>query len=508
MRKSGDFEYDDLQGLVRFAYGKLPETCFMLLNIADASAAKQWLSNAPISNAGSIDPLPKTALHIAFTVAGLRQLGLTDTVIESFPDEFIVGMSGDESRSRRLGDVDENAPTRWQWGGDADNLPHVLLLLYAEKNAINNWRKTVEDRFFTTAFTLLKELPTTDFRNAEPFGFADGISQPVIDWTRQQSTDAHDRDSYSNLLAIGEIVLGYPNEYSQYNPRPLFNPKTEPAAMVLPNAEDQPALKDFGRNGCYLVLRQLDQDVLGFWQFADQASDHDSDKRQQLAEAMVGRHLDGSPLVAKSKIDIPGIDSNDANNLFTYNDDAQGLKCPISAHVRRANPRTGEMTPGHSNWLTRFLKILGFCNKRPDDDLVASSRFHRLLRRGRSYGPVLSPDAALKPDAPVAERGLQFICLVANISRQFEFVQNAWVMNSKFGGIQLERDPLLGHRRQLYDGDSTNHFNRPDPTGLTQKICALPQFITVRGGGYFFMPGLRAIKYLAALPNHGSGKVS
>jgi len=131
-----------------------------------------------------------------------------------------------------------------------------------------------------------------------------------------------------------------------------------------------------------------------------------------------------------------------------------------------------------------------------------------LLRRGRSYGPVLSPDAALKPDAPATERGLQFICLVANISRQFEFVQNAWVMNSKFGGIQLERDPVLGNRRQLYDGDNTNHFNRPDPTGLTQKICALPQFITMRGGGYFFMPGLRAIKYLAALSNQGSGKVS
>jgi deferrochelatase/peroxidase EfeB len=508
MKQSEDFEYDDLQGLVRFAYAKLPETCFLLLNVADVSAAKKWLSYAPISNAVSINPLPKTALQIAFTVAGLRQFGLTDMVIESFPDEFIVGMSGDESRSRRLGDVDENAPTRWEWGGDANNVPHVLLLLYAEKNAIGKWRKTVEDSFFKKAFTLLKQLPTSDFRNAEPFGFPDGISQPVIDWARQQSTDAHDRDSYSNLLAVGEILLGYPNEYSQYNPRPLLNSDAEPTATVLLNAEDQPGLKDFGRNGCYLVLRQLDQDVSGFWQFLDQVCDHDSDKRQQLAEAMVGRHLDGSPLVAKSKVDSPGIDSNDENNLFAYNEDVQGLKCPISAHVRRANPRTGDLTPGHTNWLTRFLKILGFCNKRPDGDLVASSRFHRLLRRGRSYGPVLSPDEAVKPDAPVAERGLQFICLVANISRQFEFVQNAWIMNSKFSGLQLERDPILGNGRKLFEGESTNHFNRPDPSGVTQKNCALPQFITVHGGGYFFMPGLRAIQYLAALPNHGSGKVS
>lgn len=508
MNNSGDFEYDDLQGLVRFGYAKLPETCFLLLNIVDTTAAKQWLSQAPISNAVHIDPPPKTAMQIAFTVAGLRQLGLTDAVIESFPDEFIVGMSGDESRSRRLGDIGENAPTRWQWGGDTNKVPHLLLLLYAEKKGIKNWRKTVEDSLFNTAFTLLKELPTADFRNEEPFGFADGISQPKIDWTRQQSTDDHKRDSYSNLLAIGEILLGYPNEYSQYNPRPLFNPATEATAAVLPDAEDQPALKDFGRNGCFLVLRQLDQDVPKFWQFIDKASGLDANKRQQLASAMVGRNLDGTPLVAESKEDIPGIDSTDHINRFTYNDDAQGQKCPISAHVRRSNPRTGDMTPGKTNWLTRFFKILGFCNKRPEDDLIASSRFHRLLRRGRSYGPVLTPDAAVKTDAPVAERGLQFICLVANISRQFEFVQNAWVMNSKFAGLQLERDPLLGHRQNLYSGDSTNHFNRPDSSGLTQKTCVLPQFITVRGGGYFFMPGLRAIKYLAALPNPGSSKVS
>jgi deferrochelatase/peroxidase EfeB len=509
MNNSGDFEYDDLQGLVCFGYGKLPETCFLLLNIVDAAAAKQWLGKAPISNAVQIKPPPKTAAHLAFTAAGLHQLGLTNAVIEDFPDEFIVGMAGDESRSRRLGDIDENAPSRWLWGGDANNEPHLLLMLYAETNGIKNWRKTVEDGHFATAFKLLKELPTADFRNEEPFGFADGISQPKIDWARQQSTDDHKRDSYSNLLAIGEIVLGYPNEYSQYNPRPLLNPKTEPAAVVLPNAEDQPTLKDFGRNGCFLVLRQLEQDVPKFWQFVDKASGLDATKRQQLAAAMVGRNLDGSPLVAESKEAIPGIDSTDQkNNQFTYNDDTQGRKCPISAHVRRSNPRTGDMTPGKTGWLTRFFKILGFCNKRPDDDLVASSRFHRLLRRGRSYGPVLTPDEAVKADAQIAERGLQFMCLVANISRQFEFVQNAWVINSKFAGLQLEQDPLLGNRHALYSGDSTDHFNRPDSSGLTQKTCALPQFITVRGGGYFFMPGLRAIKYLSALPNPGSGKVS
>ena len=91
-------------------------------------------------------------------------------------------------------------------------------------------------------------------------------------------------------------------------------------------------------------------------------------------------------------------------------------------------------------------------------NLVASSRFHRLLRRGRSYGPALAPKDAIKPQAPVAERGIQFICLVGNISRQFEFVQNAWTMNSKFDGVQNEKDPMLGIREPLMSGESTDHF--------------------------------------------------
>jgi len=144
------------------------------------------------------------------------------------------------------------------------------------------------------------------------------------------------------------------------------------------------------------------------------------------------------------------------------------------------------------------LKIFGFGQNRQDEDLIASTRFHRLLRRGRDYGPLLLPEDAVKPDAPAAERGLQFITLVANISRQFEFIQNAWLMNSKFGGVQQERDPLLGTREPLLNGDATDNFNHPDPDGPMQRTCSLPQFITVRGGGYFFMPGLRALRYIAA----------
>ncbi|MDD1621326.1 MAG: peroxidase [Methylococcaceae bacterium] len=502
MKNSSDFNFGDLQALLRFGHKKLPDTCFLLLNVQDADAAKRWLSAAPISNALAADRQPGTALQIAFSAAGLRALGVEESVIQGFSDEFITGMSGDESRSRRLGDVGGNAPEYWDWGGDPQLVPHALLLLYAEKNGIKVWRKTVEVKPFNSAFHLIRQLPTLDIGEIEPFGFVDGISQPNIDWSRQQSTDPHQRDHYSNLLAVGEVVLGYPNEYRQYTARPLIDPKIDQFASILPNAEDQPALKDFGRNGSYLVLRQLDQDVPGFWKFLDQAVDSDPVLRDQLAAAMVGRQRDGSPLVPLSDDGIPGIPIDDKLNRFNYITDPGGNRCPIGAHIRRTNPRTGDLPNVVTGFFNRLIRILGFGLTRPNDDLVASTRFHRLLRRGRAYGSVLTPENAIKANAPAAERGLQFICLVANINRQFEFVQNAWVMSSKFGGVQQERDPLLGHRQPLKSGIATDEFHRPDPDGPMRKTCHLPLFITVRGGAYFFMPGLSALKYIASLSNN------
>ena len=499
MTNSNDFDFGDLQALLRCGHKNLKDTCFLLLNIIDVDAAKQWLDAAPVNSAILTDPPSDAALQIAFSVEGLRALGLKESVIDSFSDEFIYGMSGDESRSRRLGDVAGNAPEYWDWGGDTTQVPHILLLLYAETGGIKAWRKTVQGKAFLKAFKLLKELPTLDIGDIEPFGYVDGVSQPRIDWAQEQSTDSHKRNRYSNKLAVGEIVLGYRNEYGQYTMRPLIDPEKDPGASVLPDAEDQLARKDFGRNGCYLVLRQLDQDVPGFWQFIDKASGSVAEKREQLAAAMVGRQLNGTPLLPQASEDIPGIPNDDQLNRFNFDQDPGGNRCPIGAHIRRANPRTGDLPPGVTSWFMWLIKFLGFGGK-PDEDLVASTRFHRILRRGRAYGPVLTPEEAVKPDAPAAERGLQFICLVANITRQFEFVQNAWIMNTKFDGVQQERDPLLGHRKPLLSDDSTDQFNRPEPAGPMYKTCHLPQFITVRGGGYFFMPGLRALKYIATLP--------
>lgn len=497
-----NFEFDDLQGLLRFGHGKLHGSCFLLLNIVDVDAARQWLNTAPISSAATTNPAPDRALQIAFSVDGFRALGLDESIIADFSDEFIIGMSADESRSRRLGDVGSNAPQQWHWGGDAAHTPHILLLLYAATDGIAAWRSRVEDEQFSQAFELLRELPTLDIGSIEPFGFLDGISQPQIDWKRRQGTDLHERDHYSNWLATGEVVLGYPNEYGEYANRPLIESHRDELAAILADAEEQSAMKDFARNGSYLVIRQLHQDVPGLWHFLDKAAGS-AEERNQLAASMVGRQRDGSPLIPPSAEEIPGISPQSPENHFTYEADPDGYLCPLGAHVRRANPRTGDFPPGVNGFFSRMIRLFGFGLRRPDEDLVASTRFHRLLRRGRAYGQLLAPEDAIKADAPDGERGLQFICLVASISRQFEFVQNAWMMNSNFSGVNDENDPLLGNRQPLLSGAGTDQFSRPDPAGPTRKTCCLPQFVTVRGGGYFFMPGLRALRYIAALPGNG-----
>ncbi|SEM12152.1 hypothetical protein SAMN04489760_104167 [Syntrophus gentianae] len=494
------FEFDDLQAILRFGHGKLTDTCFLLLNVADVAAARQWLSAAPVTRAVTAQPQPETALQIAFSVEGLRALEMKESIIKGFSDEFISGMSGDESRSRRLGDVGSNAPEHWDWGGEPGRAPHVLLLLYAGKGGIEFWKKTVMDPLFSKAFRQLHILPTDDIGSIEPFGFADGLSQPAIDWQYLQSTDLHERDSFSNWVAPGEFVLGYPNEYGLYTSRPLIDPRIDRLAARLPNAAEDPSFKDLGRNGSYLVIRQLHQDVPGFWQFVDRMTGSDPEKREQLAARMVGRQRSGSPLAPLAARDIPGILQKDRDNHFTYELDPRGYRCPLGAHLRRVNPRTGDFPTRVTGLVSRLLKTFGFGLKRPDEDLIASTRFHRLLRRGRPYGPLLSPEDAVKPDAPAAERGLQFISLGASISRQFEFVQNAWSMSSTFGGVQQERDPLIGIRQPLRHGEATDFFNQTDPKGPMQKTCCLPQFVTVRGGGYFFMPGLRALQYIAAAP--------
>jgi Dyp-type peroxidase family len=524
-------DYDDIQGLVRYGHGHLKAARFLVLQIVNVDAARAWLAAAPVTTAvdcTAIDParlteppvpgeppapkepperkLPDHALQVAFTHDGLAALGASKKILEGFSDEFIGGMV-EPSRSRRLGDVDGDDPEHWTWGGRGAT-PHVLVLLYAATtDRLDTWQAQLQSQLWTTAFSEVHRMSTSDMHGREPFGFVDGISQPELDWERRKPARLRTTRGYTNLAALGEFLLGYPNEYGKYTDRPLLEASDDPQ-RILPLAEDRPGQRDFGRNGSYLVVRDLSQKVADFWRYVDAQAQHDPGRREALAHAMVGRKLWGDPIVPLSEGAVEGV-AEEADegkriadlwrNQFTYDADPDGTACPFGAHIRRANPRNADLPAGTRGPISRLMRVLGFGGKRPRDDVIASTRFHRILRRGREYGEELMPERALKSERDEGKRGLRFICFNANIARQFEFIQTSWLANPKFDGAN-EGDPLIGNRVPLWAGAATDTFTRPQDSGVNCRIAGLHQFVTVHGGAYFFMPGISALRYLARAP--------
>ena len=497
---SSAVDYDDVQGLVRYGYAHMTEARFLLLRVADPGAARAWLRGAPVTTAQRTEPRPAVALQVALSGEGLEALGVPAAILQGFSTEFLSGMAGEESRSRRLGDVAASSPSTWQWGGPG-RVPHVLVLLYAEPGRLEPWTRTVTPDPWKTAFRVLPSPDLSLLDGVEPFGFVDGISQPVLDWERRRVIDGADLLEYGNVVSLGEILLGYPNEYGKYTDRPLVDGLKDRGGE-LPQAENAPGLSDLGRNGSYLVVRQLRQDVQGFWQFLQRQANGDAQAGRALAEAMVGRALTGDPLLAVGGPPIPGVDQYAPRevryNQFTFDSDVHGTRCPLGAHIRRANPRNADLPGGPVGLIGRLIRTLALRRKGLREDVIASARFHRILRRGREYGPVPPVESGSQAgDGRDGESGLYFIGLNANIARQFEFVQSAWMMGTKFGGLAEESDPIVGSREPIPGCPVTSTFSLPQASGLRRRITGLPQFVTVRGGAYFFLPGLRALRYLA-----------
>jgi Dyp-type peroxidase family len=489
-----DVDYADVQGLVRFGYGQMTSASYALVHVKNADAAKAWLRSAPVTTAVTQKPPPKTAMNIAFTAPGLRALGVSEAIIASFSHEFRGGM-GQESRARQLGDVGKNAPSNWTWGNYGRE-PHMVAMFFAESDQFDSFIQTSRDQNWSEAFEEITSLGTSNLDGDEPFGFADGISQPQIDWEQQLERPCTQL-GYTNISALGEFLLGYRNEYGKITDRPLLEPDATTAGLL--NADDASAKKDLARNGSYLVMRQLEQDVRGFWKFLHQQTGGNVAEAAQLGAKMVGRTRAGDSLVPTQAEPIPGTDPRTVTqNQFTYESDPIGARCPFGAHVRRTNPRNSDFPKPRLSALGKLLVMLGFGPKGFYDDLTSSVRFHRILRRGREYGSELLPEDALQQPPPnESPRGLHFICINANISRQFEFLQNAWITNTKFSGVTGESDPLLGNRESMPGCPVTGNFAIPADGALRRRVSGLPQFVTLRGGAYFFLPSLRALRYFA-----------
>ncbi|SDE91567.1 Dyp-type peroxidase [Terriglobus roseus] len=488
----GSVEFEAIQGIVRFGYGKLTDCCFLLATIKDAEKTRGWIETAPVTNAVALSDAPQTALQVAFTYEGLTKLGCSSALLSQFSTEFKTGLNNN-ARARLLGDVGESAPEQWFWGSE-NNKVDVLVMLYARPGGLDAWKEAIQSGGWNEAFRVVSELNTSYLGGTEPFGFTDGVSQPELDWERSRVPQQIE-DTYTNRITLGEVLLGYPNEYNRYTDRPLL-PSDASSADLLPVAEDQPNMRDFGRNGSYLVLRTLEQNVDEFWRFIRGHSE-DEATAEMMAEAMVGRRKDGTPLVPLSSSPIPGVDTNDNRNHFDFASDPDGLKCPFGAHIRRANPRNGDLPSPPVSGIKRLLTLLGLGEKTLNSDAKASSRFHRILRRGREFK---NTPISTQTDETSTHEGIHFMCLNANLARQFEFLQSAWLMSTKFDALTDESDPLLGSRERIEGAAPPDSFTLPsEQLGERRTVGGIPRFVRVRGGAYFFLPSLATLRYLTAI---------
>jgi Dyp-type peroxidase family len=448
-------EIEDVQGIAFYAYSEHPHALYLHVGLAPTQAKTyEWLRSvarevrhAKHASDRAIRSRAARTVQVALTAKGLLAFGLALDDIAAFPRGFLLGM-GDERRARVLGDAGEAAPQSWVFGAPGQDAIHAVLMLFARTGTeLTELAAEQRARLVAAGGRVIHEdeahaLP----HQREHFGFHDGISQPHIEGGPRS------KDPREQSLRPGELLLGYVDEYKQVTPSPRVRGF------------------DLGRNGTFVVYRKLEQRVGRFWremhtrarprqcETLDEAAVH-------LAASLVGRWPSGAPLSLHPHRD-PGGDPS-RNDFGYHRDDPDGLKCPFGAHTRRANPR--DMLPPS-----------------PSDSLVETSH-HRIFRRGRPYGAPLQD----RTQEDGFERGLIFIALCADLRRQFEFVQQTWINSAKFAGLRGERDPLIGA-----PADASRRFTLPEAP-VRRHIVDLPAFVTMRGGAYFFLPGMRALEWLA-----------
>ncbi len=500
-----ELELGDIQGLILSGYGQKPAARYAIFEIMNGAAARRWLGHLIHAlQFGSFratrrsEPpyLGDLCSNIAFTHAGFRALGLQETALAGFAQPFQEGMN-EASRARRLGDDGESAPEKWRWGKVGEPVHGLLAVFGGDGDADpEDWVRIEE--FISSQLcaehgvriiTVLDTIESNLTNRKEHFGFRDGIANPRIGSLR------HNRDD--DVIPAGEILLGHDNTYKKQPMSPEVPAELDMRGILSP-IDGRPERHDFGRNGSYLVFRQLMQDVQGFWNYVEQARHDVPDAppsrsgREWLAARFVGRWPNGTPLTQFPDAPGPLVDQDAEAFTYSTNDDSFGTRCPIGAHIRRANPRDTALPVPHDPELSGDP---GRDPKLRAERLELTNR-HRILRRGRAYGPRVDQDYdidALRTQSSTEERGLHFLCFNANLSRQFEFVQSNWVQNPSFAGLSSDPDPLLGADRVVpYKARDFTIQGCP-----VRRVRQLPRVVETRGGAYFFMPSRRALEFLA-----------
>lgn len=467
-------ELTDIQGYVVRGYKHMMYSRYVLLQVTEAAGARKFL-NTLIDTLTNATHYPSvTCLNMAFTSQGLSALGLSEKNLGNFQREFREGMTT-AHRQRLLGDLDSNAPDKWQWGGGANPPVHVLLMVFGETKEIAlDYYRQLQQSYSTSGLVEILQLDgqTLPF-NKEHFGFRDGISQPVIKGSGKKG-DVND------FVNAGEFVMGYRNEYDVLPDTPLLEEDQGNINLLPPDAGGS-GKKDLGRNGSYFVLRQLQQDVDGYWNFLNEKTNNadgslNYNESLKLAAKMMGRWQSGAP-IAKFPDKDPQTQVEADDNNFTYQDlDKEGIACPFGAHIRRANPRDNF----EDNKVKESLKL---------------TRRHRIIRRGRLYGDPY--EGSPVNHTPNGEVGLLFGCFNADISRQFEFIQYTWMNYPKFKELYNDPDPIIGVREIPDHGQEQNFTIQAEP--VSKCITGLKRFVNVKGGAYFFFPSVTTARFLCTI---------
>ena len=520
-----------LNALIGESVAPIPLHAFLSAAAPPAATAKKKAKRLPPAAriAFGDHPVATGAAVLGLSAVGLEKLGLGSPGgiggLAEFPAPFNFGMA---RRSGVLGDTGKDAPACWLWsdapGGGGEAPADAVLIVYGQleeepehgkklipvdkpdirarkrrsggnaaahaKLVGNHVRllKAFEGKVLYKVRTgpLLHEKKLTLDR--EHFGFRDGISQPVMRGTQRAAAVPPDRD----LVEPGEFLLGYLNNQGYYPPLisvaeetdkrndlPILDPGPPGRFPKFGSGVPGANARDFGRNGSFLMIRQLDQHVADFWKSCHRHAEEISAKYWQLknvvghevdkewiAAKLVGRWLDGQPLVG-NPTPPARIEARDhPDNDFAYGvDDPRGFQCPLGAHIRRSNPRDS-LEPGD-----------------PSEQSITNR--HRLLRRGRSYG---------NAEEGKDQKGLLFMALCADIERQFEFVQHTWMNAPSFHGLSGEPDPIVANA----NGSAERNFTIPMPGG-TIALSDMKSYVSVRAGGYFFVPSLSALRYLCSL---------
>ncbi|HYD79762.1 MAG TPA: peroxidase [Paucimonas sp.] len=489
----------DIQGNVIRAYGRysFPVARYVLLRIHDGGRGRRFVGAVTKRVTTSVDwgdgpgqvKKPRVTVNIAFTYAGLEALELPRASLMGFPAEFAMGM---KKRKDILGDDGPSAPEHWDpvWRGEQ---AHVLVTLngrtpqdledgYAWLNG-----QVVESEGGVSIMTGhrgddgAEDLPYQDAKvvcdqdgNPTPkehFGYTDGISDPVFEGMPSKSSQSvigrgkQTRNGWAPL-ATGEFLLGHIDEAHEY-----------PAA---------PMPMSLSKNGSFMVYRKLHENVGSFNALLDREAKSYPGGRELLAAKFVGRWRDnGAPLTdapdekSKAEWDARFAKANAAEqdrmlSGYTFDDDPVGAKCPFSAHVRRINPRASLET-----------------NKGAFNTPGALSDRRRILRRGLPYGDVKDPS---RDDG---NHGIVIMMVNASIERQFEFVQQQWINYGNDFHAGNDKEIILGNHSREHPSKAVLPVE-PDSDRCPHFVRNIPRLVETRGGDYFFVPSMTALRIIAA----------